>query len=97
MKPIINDKKCCANQNKCQPIKNCPTGAISYIEVAEAITDREKCECGCDCNTFTPSPYGRIIIDYDLCSECGACIDDCCGNAIYSEEQSCSSKNNSCC
>ena len=84
MKPIIDNKKCCANQNKCQPIKKCPLNAISYTEVAEPILDRIKCECGCGCNCTT-SPYSRIIIDYDLCNECGICIEECCGKAIFTE------------
>ena len=26
--------------------------------------------------------YGRIIIDYDKCTECGLCAEECCGTAI---------------
>ena len=28
------------------------------------------------------TPYGRIIIDYDKCTECGICAKECCGTAI---------------
>jgi NAD-dependent dihydropyrimidine dehydrogenase PreA subunit len=96
MKPVINDKKCGAGKDACKVIKVCPTEAISYIEVAEAILDREvncvsppksSCGCSCDCgsdnsNTCGGSPYSRIVIDYDKCIDCGLCIDACCGNAI---------------
>ena len=44
------------------------------------------CGCGCDCgdgsNDCGGSPFGRIIIDYDKCTECGICVEECCGNAI---------------
>jgi ferredoxin len=26
---------------------------------------------------------GKIVIDYSLCNDCGACIAACCGQAIY--------------
>ena len=26
--------------------------------------------------------YGKIVIDYDKCIECGACAAACCGSAI---------------
>ena len=46
----------------------------------------KSCDCGGDCGNDLYScggtPYGRIIIDYDLCTECGACVDECCGSAI---------------
>jgi len=89
MKPIVNDKKCGASQNSCKAIKACPSGAMSYIEVAEALLDREvMCIKGsCDCesegkNDCGGSPYGRIIIDYDKCTLCGICAVECCGDAI---------------
>lgn len=92
MKPKINDKKCGAGKDSCKIIKACPTGAISYIEVEDAITDREvdcksgSCGCGCDCGEGASdcggSPYARIVIDYDKCIECGLCADECCGTAI---------------
>ena len=82
-------------------IKICPVDAISYIEVAEPIMDKNlvcncapttgenascKCSCKGDCGNDLYScggtPYGRIIIDYDKCIECGICVDECCGNAI---------------
>ncbi len=28
------------------------------------------------------NPWGRIIIDYDKCIDCGLCVDACCGYAI---------------
>jgi len=49
---------------------------------------------GCDCSGGCGSdsgddlydcggtPYGRIIIDYDKCIECGLCAKECCGTAI---------------
>ena len=93
MKPKVNDKKCGANKNACSILKICPVEAISYIEVDEPINDKTvECEtssdCGCDCdcgdnsNSCEPNPYGRIIIDYDKCTECGICAEKCCGKAI---------------
>jgi ferredoxin len=93
MKPIVNDKKCGANENMCTVLKICPVDAISYIEVDEPITDKtvecnlpSECGCGCDCgensNDCEPNPYGRIIIDHDKCTDCGICVEKCCGNAI---------------
>ena len=61
MKPKINDRKCGASESMCTIIKACPADAVSYIEVDEAITDREVncnlpqtenttgCGCACDC------------------------------------------------
>ena len=96
MKPIMNDKKCGASEKACKVIAICPTAAISYIEVAEALLDRDvncvsspanSCGCSCDCGSETSndcggSPYGRIVIDYDKCIECGLCAEKCCGSAI---------------
>lgn len=90
MKPRINGKKCGASESACKVIKVCPTQAIIYIEVDEPLLDRNvecgSCGCGCDCGTGASdcggSPYGRIVIDYEKCIECGVCADLCCGNAI---------------
>ena len=94
MKPKVNDKKCGASESACKIIEACPVGAVSYIEVDEPIADRNvecstsgcgcNCDCGCgdDSSDCGGSPYGRIIIDYDKCTECGICADECCGNAI---------------
>ena len=93
MKPIMNDKKCGASEKACKVIAICPTAAISYIESAEPILDRtvncvskNSCGCACDCGSIKTdcggSPYGRIVIDYDKCIECGLCADECCGTAI---------------
>ena len=94
MKPRINDKKCGASEKSCTVIKACPVDAISYTEVSEPITDRtveckatsSPCGCECTCNDDASdcggSPYGRIIIDRTLCTECGICVDVCCGSAI---------------
>ena len=93
MKLKVNDKKCGANESACTVLKICPVDAISYIEVDEPITDKNVeckpssgCDCSCDCgdvsNACEPNPYGRIIIDYDKCTECGICADKCCGAAI---------------
>ena len=46
------------------------------------------CEGGCEGTDGNElyncggSPYGRIIIDYDKCTECGICAKECCGDAI---------------
>ncbi len=44
------------------------------------------CDCGGDCGNDLYScggtPYGRIIIDYEICTGCGVCAEECCGNAI---------------
>ena len=44
------------------------------------------CDCGGNCGNDVYScggtPYGRIIIDYTLCTECGLCVEECCGTAI---------------
>ena len=97
MKPQINDQKCGASENACKVLEACPMEAISYIEVDDAITDRNvDCSsdsgCGCDCGGGNPhggdsndcggNPYGRIVIDYDKCTGCGICADECCGTAI---------------
>ena len=93
MKPRIDDKRCGASESACKVIKVCPTDAISYIEVGEPIADRNVicntgsgCGCNCDCGSGSGdcggSPYGRIVIDYDKCIECGVCADECCGTAI---------------
>ena len=39
-------------------------------------------ECGDDLYSCGGTPYGRIIIDYDKCIECGICAKECCGTAI---------------
>ena len=101
MKPKVDDKRCFASQSVCKAIKACPTEAISYIEVADPILDKNlvcncapaeegesSCGCGCDCDCGNDlyscggTPYGRIIIDYDKCIECGVCAEECCGTAI---------------
>jgi len=93
MKPRIDNKKCGASESACTVLKKCPTNAISYIEVDEAITDKtvnckseSGCGCSCDCGDSSvscePNPYGRIIIEYDKCNGCGICADICCGSAI---------------
>ena len=47
-----------------------------------------KCDCESGCNSDDPlyrcggTPYGRIIIDYEKCTECGICAEECCGTAI---------------
>ena len=91
MKPKVDDKKCGASESGCKAMKACPVEAISYIEVAEPISDRnvecgctpsdgsESCGCDCDCGG---NLCGRIVIDYDKCIECGVCADECCGAAI---------------
>jgi NAD-dependent dihydropyrimidine dehydrogenase PreA subunit len=38
--------------------------------------------CGDDLYSCGGTPYGRIIIDYDKCIECGLCAKECCGTAI---------------
>ncbi|MCL2255261.1 MAG: hypothetical protein FWC11_00185 [Firmicutes bacterium] len=38
--------------------------------------------CGDDLYSCGGTPYGRIIIDYDKCVECGLCAKECCGSAI---------------
>jgi ferredoxin len=48
----------------CTAIKNCSTGALSYV-------DDENEPLG-----------GLIVINYDLCEECGTCSKVCCGSAI---------------
>lgn len=42
------------------------------------------CEGGCGNDLYScgGTPYGRIIIDYDKCIECGLCAEECCGTAI---------------
>ena len=91
MKPIINDKKCGASKNACKAINVCPAQAIRYTEVDKPVADRNVvcdsgCGCGCGCGESVSgcsgSPYGRIVIDYGKCIECGVCAEECCGNAI---------------
>ena len=48
------------------------------------------CDCAGGCGSDSGddlyacggTPYGRIIIDYDKCIECGLCTKECCGTAI---------------
>ena len=92
MKFTVNDQKCGANKDTCTAIKVCPVNAISYTEADEPITGKtvncaaDSSGCGCDCGDNSsgcaPNLYGRIVIDYDKCIECGVCADQCCGNAI---------------
>ena len=39
-------------------------------------------KCGDDLYGCGGTPYGRIIIDYEKCTECGLCAKKCCGTAI---------------
>jgi Fe-S-cluster-containing hydrogenase component 2 len=39
-------------------------------------------DCGDDLYSCGGTPYGRIIIDYNKCVECGLCAKECCGFAI---------------
>ena len=92
MKPKVDDKKCSAIKNSCKAITACPVGAITYIEVEKAL-ERDGCgctpslesagSCGCSCDCGGGTPNGRIIIDHDVCTECGLCVEECCGAAIY--------------
>ena len=95
MKAKVNDTKCGAVESMCTVSKICPVDAISYTDVAEAITDKNvncktssdsdcgcECDCGDDSNSCEPNPYGKIIIDYDKCTGCGICAAKCCGEAI---------------
>ena len=51
------------------------------------------CECAGGCHSGDGddlydcggTPYGRIIINYDLCTQCGICAKECCGDAIDME------------
>ena len=59
---------------------NCGSGAA----------DADSCGCGCGCgcsgsdetNACGGTPYGRIVVDYDKCTGCGLCVEECCGMAI---------------
>lgn len=101
MKPNVDMKRCFASKNICKAIKSCPVDAISYIEVADPILDKnlicncappakekssDGCECGGKCGNDVydcgGTPYGRIVIDYGKCIECGICAEECCGTAI---------------
>lgn len=64
MKPIINKRKCPAQNEMCKAIPACPEGAISYVE-------DENEPLG-----------GKILIDEAKCTECGICVEECCGSAI---------------
>ena len=60
-------------------------------------------DTGCGSNDLYAcggTPYGRIIIDYDKCVECGLCAKECCGSAIDMVEdpnKATDSKNSCCC
>ena len=95
MKAKVIDNKCGAGETACKVLKICPVDAIGYIEVDEAITDRDvncnstpetDCDCGCDCgddtNVCGGNPYSRIVIDAEKCTGCGICVEKCCGSAI---------------
>ena len=88
MKPVVNDKKCGASMKACKALRLCPVGAISYIEIDEAVSEKNvDCSGGCDCGEGScgGSPFGRIVIDYGKCTGCGVCVDECCGGAIDME------------
>ncbi|MCL2371101.1 MAG: hypothetical protein FWC80_07755 [Firmicutes bacterium] len=38
--------------------------------------------CGNDLYSCGGTPYGRIVVDYGKCIECGLCAKECCGSAI---------------
>jgi len=52
-------------------------------KIAVNCTD-EGCGSGCGDDLYScgGTPYGRIIIDYSKCLECGLCAKECCGMAI---------------
>lgn len=64
---------------------NCSPPAGGFAPPTE-----ESSSCGCDCGgkcgndlySCGGTPYGRIIIDYDKCTGCGLCAEECCGTAI---------------
>jgi Pyruvate/2-oxoacid:ferredoxin oxidoreductase delta subunit len=64
MKPVINKRKCPAQNQMCKAIPACPTEAITYV------ADENE-------------PLGgKIEINEALCTECGICAEECCGQAI---------------
>ena len=93
-KAKVIDEKCCGNKNNCSVLNICPLGAISFVEVAQAIERNVQCKpkgtsnCGCagDCATDSSAcetnPYGRVVIDQNRCNGCGICVKECCGDAI---------------
>jgi len=45
-KPVVDLKRCFASKDVCMAIKSCPFKAVSYIEAAEPILDKNlKCNC----------------------------------------------------
>ena len=47
MKPVVDLRRCFASKDVCMAIKECPFGAISYVDVDEPIMDKTL-ECNCD-------------------------------------------------
>jgi len=87
MKPIVIDEKCGASEGACKALKACPVGAIRYTKTDEEIKNRSVacgsgCDSGCECGGCGDSLVGKIVIDYDKCTSCGLCVNECCGGAI---------------
>jgi len=81
MKPKINDKKC-GGMDTCKLIKLCPTEAISYIKAEDLTPANCGCDCDCEPGYCENATVGKIVIDYDKCTECGVCSSECCASAI---------------
>jgi len=71
--PILDKTLSC----KCAPPTEDETGGCGCGEG----------ECGDDLYSCGGTPYGRILIDYDKCIECGLCAKECCGSAIDMVEE----------
>ena len=65
---------------------NCNRNDPNRAGKIPVVCDDKSCgKCGCGDNelySWGGTPYGRIIIDYDKCTRCALCVNECCGTAI---------------
>ena len=70
-----------------------------YVDTTKCCAYVKSCGCGCSCGAHDHDadckkcvdvcPEGAIthskgiIIDDELCTECGVCVDDCCKGALH--------------
>ena len=69
---------------------NCNCNDREQLGLTPMTAKGSGCGCAGGCGSDASSdlydcggnPYGRIIIDFDKCINCGVCAKECCGNAI---------------
>lgn len=77
MPAFINHALCCYAQGKC----NCASEQDTPVSNQLKITAPQKC-CVEICPVNALTRNGRIIVNVDLCTDCGECVRICCSGAI---------------